>query len=410
MPERLRRARSERACAARQAAAQKLGYTPELWPTISRDWPDWEDLSESEQEAAADLGLDEYSWPPENPDSDWTPEDLYSSAEIEEEEGAEKTKVIAMYTKVVASEQNGDGPDEWGFRAYSRIVCLQCVLGNFEEMITAYKTMIGDDYRRVTTRLKTEEITRVLGVAGGIGSGEGDDVLLQVFETTLTMFESQTRIWVQTQLKLAEVFKRKGDWARVHEGCGAIHRRTQKLGGTEAELRKVLPAEGSWSRLIKKEPSGGGFVVDDPMYATELTHTFALEIARNRQQKVGGTTHVLLDLYQRATACNEASTANPEHSGVIHECGGDIAMAARDYDKAYTLFLAAFSDFESAGNDQKITCVKKCVVSKMLSKDHIDPFNNPSMSGYRSHDDVRSLVPPFTTPTAYRNDTRRAVL
>eukprot|EP01043_Picozoa_sp_COSAG02_P013006 COSAG02_NODE_513_length_20826_cov_323.015246_17_plen_491_part_00 len=360
-----------------QEAALKLGYTPELWPTISREWPDWDDLAEDEQEAAGTLGLDEYSWPPEDPDSDWSAEDLYSSAEIEEEEGADKQQVIAMYNKVVAVENKNDGPDEWGFKAYSRIVCLQCRLGNFEEMTTAYRTMIGDDYRRVTTRLKTEEISRVLSVAGSAGGG-ADDVLLQVFETTLTMFESQTRIWVQTQLKLAEVFKRKADWSRVQECCAAIHSRTQKTADSEAELKKLLPTEGKWSALIKKQ-ARGGFVVDDPMYATELTHTFALEIVQKR--KFTGSKTKLSDLYTRAKACNEASTANPEHSGVIHECGGDLSMAVRDYDEAYTLFLAAFSDFEASGHDDKIVCIKKCVVSKMLSKDEIDPFTNPSMSG-----------------------------
>jgi hypothetical protein len=367
-----------------QEAALKLGYSPELWPTITRDWPDWDDLTEDEQEAAGGLGLDEYSWPPDDPDGDWSPEDLFSSAEIEEEEGAEKEKVIAMYSKVVAME-NKDGPDEWGFRAYSRIVCLHCRLGNFDEMTEAYKTMIGDDYRRVTTRLKTEEISRVLSVAGSVGDGgeKGDDVLLQVFGTTLTMFESQTRIWVQTQLKLAEVFKRKADWTRVQESCAAIHGRTQKTADSEAELKKVLPTEGKWSALIKKQ-TGGGFVVDDPMYATELTHTFALEITQlSKSAAAGGSGSkaALADLYKRAKACNEASTANPEHSGAIHECGGDLAMAVRDYDRAYTLFLAAFSDFEASGNDEKIACIKKCVVSKMLSKDEIDPFTNPSMSG-----------------------------
>eukprot|EP01047_Picozoa_sp_COSAG01_P035007 COSAG01_NODE_2658_length_7302_cov_4.298626_9_plen_78_part_00 len=30
----------------------------------------------------------------------------------------------------------------------------------------------------------------------------------------------------------------------------------------------------------------------------------------------------------------------------------------------------------------------RCVVAKMLSQDEINPFNNPSMSGYRSHEGV----------------------
>jgi pentatricopeptide repeat protein len=134
----------------------------------------------------------------------------------EEEPGANKLAVIGQYEKVIGKENREDGPDEWcdscklgaagvnaaaccfrGFKAYSRIVCLHCEHGDFDKMIEAYKTMIGDDYcsgNRVTARLKQEEIERVLNVAGttGMSSTSSDDVLLQVFETTLAMFDSQT--------------------------------------------------------------------------------------------------------------------------------------------------------------------------------------------------------------------------
>ena len=60
----------------------------------------------------------------------------------------------------------------------------------------------------------------------------------------------------------------------------------------------------------------------------------------------------------------------------------------RDYSTAYTLFLAAFSNFENSGNAQKVDCIKQCVVSKMLSQDEINPFENPAMSGYRSQESV----------------------
>lgn len=232
-----------------QAAAKQLGYTDGTWPACSRSWPDWEDLSEAEQAAAEALGMDEYSWPPES--DDWEPEDLFASAEIEEEgeEGCDPEKVLEMYRRVIEKEGATDGPDEWGFRAYSRIVCLECARGNFDEMIVAYKMMIGDDYRRVTTRLKQEEIERVLGVAGKVSSkgdgGRGDEVLLQVFETTLSMFSAQPRIWVQTQLKLAEVCRRKGEWGQVEQACRAIHGRTQKSAGTKEELARGLPSEGA---------------------------------------------------------------------------------------------------------------------------------------------------------------------
>ena len=140
--------------------------------------------------------------------------------------------------------------------------------------------MIGDEYRRVTTRLKQEEIERVLSAAAAVGSDEGGEdgnqVLLQVFEVTLSMFESQvrdiislclpskepnstasqTRIWVQTKLKLAEVFKCKGDWDRVNDACQDIHSRTQKQDASLGALEKVLPTEGGWAQLIKANSDG----------------------------------------------------------------------------------------------------------------------------------------------------------
>ena len=51
-----------RACSA--AAALILGYEEERWPAIEKEWADWDDLEEHEQEAAGNLGLDEDTWPP----------------------------------------------------------------------------------------------------------------------------------------------------------------------------------------------------------------------------------------------------------------------------------------------------------------------------------------------------------
>ena len=120
---------------------------------------------------------------------------------------------------------------------------------------------------------------------------------------------TQPRIWVQTQLKLAEVFKRKGVWDRVRDACEAIHARTQKYAASAELLKKDLPAEGGWGQLIKRSSSGAfrccaslphsdscilgvassGYTCDDPMFATELTHTFALEIERELAIQGGAT-------------------------------------------------------------------------------------------------------------------------
>jgi hypothetical protein len=80
-------------------------------------------------------------------------------------------------------------------------------------------------------------------------------VLLDAFANVAPL-APQPRIWVQTQLKLAEVFKRKGDWDRVHEACEAIHRRTVKTAVSAEDLKKDLPSEGGWAELVKKSSDG----------------------------------------------------------------------------------------------------------------------------------------------------------
>ena len=56
-------------------------------------------MSPADQAAASTLGLDEYKWPPEA--DDWDAEDLFASAEIDEEEGdSDKENVILLYKRV----------------------------------------------------------------------------------------------------------------------------------------------------------------------------------------------------------------------------------------------------------------------------------------------------------------------
>ena len=49
---------------AKSGAALLLGYEEGKWPTIEREWPEWDELEDELRDAAAALGLDEDSWPP----------------------------------------------------------------------------------------------------------------------------------------------------------------------------------------------------------------------------------------------------------------------------------------------------------------------------------------------------------
>lgn len=43
------------------------------------------------------------------------------------------------------------------------------------------------------------------------------------------MFTGQVRIWVQTKLKYAEMFKRKGDWPQVAQACAEVRHITSRV-------------------------------------------------------------------------------------------------------------------------------------------------------------------------------------
>lgn len=46
--------------------------------------------------------------------------------------------------------------------------------------------------------------------------------------------------------------------------------------------------------------------------------------------------------------------------GIIHECGGKMHMAERQWAEAATDFFEAFKNYDEAGNQRRIQCLK-CV-------------------------------------------------
>lgn len=44
--------------------------------------------------------------------------------------------------------------------------------------------------------------------------------------------------------------------------------------------------------------------------------------------------------------------------GIIHECGGKMHMAERQWAEAATDFFEAFKNYDEAGNHRRIQCLK----------------------------------------------------
>lgn len=71
--------------------------------------------------------------------------------------------------------------------------------------------------------------------------------------------------------------------------------------------------------------------------------------------------HLTLDwmqqLYQKALAIKSA-IPHPRIMGIIRECGGKMHMAERQWADAATDFFEAFKNYDEAGNQRRIQCLK----------------------------------------------------
>ena len=68
---------------------------------------------------------------------------------------------------------------------------------------------------------------------------------------------------------------------------------------------------------------------------------------------------LLQQLYQQALMIKSA-IPHPRIMGIIHECGGKMHMAERQWAEAATDFFEAFKNYDEAGNQRRIQCLK-CV-------------------------------------------------
>lgn len=71
---------------------------------------------------------------------------------------------------------------------------------------------------------------------------------------------------------------------------------------------------------------------------------------------------VMQQLYQKALTIKSA-IPHPRIMGIIHECGGKMHMAERQWAEAATDFFEAFKNYDEAGNQRRIQCLKYVVAS-----------------------------------------------
>jgi len=271
---------------------------------------------------------------------------------------------LSGFKEVVSMEEE---KGEWGFKAYKQMVKLHFKRGKYDEMMSAYKSMLTYIKSAVTRNYSEKVINKVLDLVSAPSSqGEQDDArqmeLLHTFyETTLTALQEakNDRLWFKTNLKLGKLWFDREEYTRLQRILRELHKSCQGTDGSD-DLRK----------------------------GTQLLEVYALEIQMHTATK---NNKKLKSLYTKALQIKSA-IPHPKIMGVIRECGGKMHMAQREWEKARNDFFEAFKNYDEAGVQRRIQCLKYLVLANMLMNSDINPFDSQEAKPYKNDPDIIAMT------------------
>ncbi|KAL8906409.1 MAG: hypothetical protein Q9207_002070 [Kuettlingeria erythrocarpa] len=177
------------------------------------------------------------------------------------------------------------------------------------------------------------------------------------YSLTLESFRSTNneRLWLKTNIKLARLWLDRREYTEFVHKVRDLHTACQREDGT-----------------------------DDPSKGTYALEVYALEIqmyAETRNNKR------LKALYHRALSIRSA-VPHPKIMGIIRECGGKMHMS----EEAQINFHESFRNYDEAGSIQRIKVLKYLVLTTMLMKSEINPFDSPETKPYQNDPRISAMT------------------
>lgn len=183
----------------------------------------------------------------------------------------------------------------------------------------------------------------------------------QFYSKTLDSFQSTNneRLWLKTNIKLAKLYLDRQDYVTVSKKLRELHAACEKEDGSDD------PAKGTYSLEI--------YALEIQMYA---------ETKNNKQLK---------RLYERALKVKSA-VPHPKIMGIIRECGGKMHMSEENWKDAQSDFFESFRNYDEAGSLQRIQVLKYLVLTTMLMKSDINPFESQETKPYRNDPRIAAMT------------------
>ncbi|GAO18840.1 hypothetical protein UVI_02059630 [Ustilaginoidea virens] len=274
---------------------------------------------------------------------------------------------------------------EWGFKGLKQAIKLEFNLGRYDEVrrnrsragvvkpsppFIHPSAQAADHFAQLLTYVKSavtrnyseKSINNMLDyIDKGADGKEAAKSMERFYSLTLQSFQSTNneRLWLKTNIKLLKLLLDRKEYLSVSRKLRELHRACQRPDGT-----------------------------DDPSKGTYLLEVYALEI-----QMLAETKHnkQLKALYQRALKVKSA-VPHPRIMGIIRECGGKMHMAEENWKEAQSDFFESFRNYDEAGSLQRIQVLKYLLLTTMLMKSNINPFDSQETKPYKSDPRISAMT------------------
>jgi len=266
---------------------------------------------------------------------------------------ANPMSAIEEFKKVLQIESGGER-GEWGFKALKQIIKIHFRLNNSEEMMRNYVQLLTYIRSAVTRNYSEKSINSILDY---VSTSKQMTMLQKFYTTTLEALKEarNERLWFKTNTKLGKLYLEMNQWILLLRIIKELRQSCQTHDG-EDDLRK----------------------------GTQLLEIYALEIQMYTIQR---NNKKLKNLYEQSLHIKSA-IPHPLIMGIIRECGGKMHLRQGEFDKAHTDFFEAFKNYDESGSQRRTQCLKYLVLSNMLTKSAINPFDSQEIKPYRDNPEI----------------------
>lgn len=226
---------------------------------------------------------------------------------------------------------------------------------HFAELLTYVKSAVTRNYSEKSLNNMLDYIEK------GADRPEAVESMEKFYSLTLESFQSTNneRLWLKTNIKLAKLLLDRKDYGALAKKLRELHKACQQPDGSDD------PGKGTYSLEI---------------YALEIQ--MLAETKNNKQLKA---------LYQRALKVKSA-VPHPRIMGIIRECGGKMHMSEENWNQAQSDFFESFRNYDEAGSLQRIQVLKYLLLSTMLMKSNINPFDSQETKPYKTDPRISAMT------------------